>query len=358
MKLQLSILRFHPIKLLTMQLQLIKTSTTNQVFKRALVTCIGFIFIAKTIFFTFSNSVSAQTGFSITVSPPTSYIKLKPASSGSHTIRLTNTSSETVTIMPRVFSSEPDKNSSYPVLQNNLSFPYLNENENQLKPITIAPGQTSSYSLQFVVPPDAPSKEYPLTILFSKVLDSGSQSVAQFTQSRVYGAVASNIVVLISDVDTLTNNLKVINVETPVIVDSLRKLRFSPNLFNHGIQAVMASGSATITNQITKNVVYTAELYPDVVLGGQQREARALIPGSGNQPPEPTSFSYDPPLLVGKYSISVRVFDESGNTLSLITKDVIALPYSVAFGMLFSGLIWYGSKVLLSKSVRPESNGA
>lgn len=281
----------------------------------------------------------AETAFDLSVFPPSAYLQIKPGTQASHQIELTNNSANAIVVVPRVFESKPLAETSYPQLQTVFSFPYLNNQSDALKSLTINPGQTAKYRLDFTVPVNAETREYPLTILFSKIIDQDTFSKNNTSRSKLYGAVGANLVVLISDNQDLPNQLKVLKIEKPFFQDSFKRLEFKSKLFNQGIQAVTASGSAKITNVFGKTV-YQAPIYPDVVLGGQQKTTRAFIQESKNNSSTPGSFIYDPLILLGQYQISVKLTDQDGELLSSSEAIVVALPYSLIATVILAILGW------------------
>ena len=291
--------------------------------------------------------IQAQSSFSLTISPPSAYIKIKPGTKAEHVVTLTNNTPNPMTVVPRIFDSQPASGTGYPELQSTFDFPYLSDPA-QGKPITINPEETKKYTINFSVPPEASSKEYPLTILFSTTIEQEKPNETSFSQSKLYGVVGANIVVLVSNETTLPNLLKVMEIKRPVILDSLRELSFTPILLNHGIQATVASGSATIVDTFGRTV-YSETIYPDVFLGNQQRSVRAINSNSLTQLPQPTNFNFDPLFLLGKYSITINLTDIQGNTINTYTKTCVALPYSIAIALLCIGAGWILSRMWLVK---------
>lgn len=295
------------------------------------------------------SMVLAQSSYSLSVSPPSAYIKIKPGSSASHTVELTNHTDQPITVIPKVFDSQPAENSGFPEFQTTFSFPYLSNRTQQLTPIVIKPGETSNYSLDFTVPPNATTKEYPLTVLFSATTEQQNSTDLTSSQSKLYGVVGANIVILISADSTLPNLLNVIEIKHSIIQDSLRELSFTPILLNQGVQAVVASGSATITDTFGKTV-WQMDIYPDLLLGKQQRNARAVSYDNPEQLPKPTNFTYDPLFLLGKYQLTISVTDYQGKIINSMTKTIIALPYSIIFVICTMVATWIATKLLTKKS--------
>jgi hypothetical protein len=292
-------------------------------------------------------SISAQSDYALSVYPPSAYLKIKPGTTANHTIELTNTTTNTIVVTPKVFDSKPKADSGYPEMQPTFSFPYLSEQVQKMSPILIKPGETNSFSLDFTVPPEAITKEYPLTVLFSSTIEQTSTNNQADSNSKLYGVIGANLVVLVSSDETLPNLLQIVDIEVPRLLDSLRGLSFTPMLINQGVQTVVASGSATIVDTFGKTV-FQAQIYPDMVLGKQQRSARALMPQKDSKLPEPTVFSYDPLFLLGKYTITTKIIDGQGNSSSSHTKTIIALPYSFLIVVLFIIIGWVFSRVFVT----------
>lgn len=298
----------------------------------------------------FSPSLAhAQASYSLSVSPPSAFLKIKPGSTASHTIELTNHTDQPIIVTPKVFDSRPAENTGFPEFQTTFSFPYLSNQPEQNSSIAIKPGETSNYTLDFTVPLEAMTKEYPLTVLFSATTEQQNATNLTTSQSKLYGVVGANIVVLISGDSTLPNLLSVTEIEHSNIQDSLRELSFTPILLNQGVQAVVASGSATITNMFGQTV-WRSDLYPDLLLAKQQRKARALSSNNDDQLPKPALFTYDPLFLLGRYQLMINVNDNQGNIISTETKTVIALPYSIMIVLCAMVATWIVSKQLVKRS--------
>ncbi len=307
-------------------------------------------------FYLFSPSLTqAQSSYSLSVSPPSAFLKIKPGSTASHTIELTNHTDQPMTITPKVFDSQPAENTGFPEFQTTFSFPYLSNQTQPLSPIAINPGETSSYTLDFTVPPNAMTKEYPLTVLFSATTEQQNTADLTSSQSKLYGVVGANIVVLISGESTLSNLLNVTDIKHSIIQDSLRELSFTPILFNQGVQAVVASGSATITDTFG-NAVWQMDLYPDLLLGKQQRRARALSYDNQDKLPKPATFTYDPLFLLGKYQLTINVTDIQGKIINTNTKTLIALPYSIMIVICAMVATWIVTKLLVKKLAPEETS--
>ncbi len=288
------------------------------------------------------TQVLAQSDYSLSVYPPSAYLKIKPGTTANHTIELTNTTINTIVVTPKVFDSKPKVDSGYPEMQPTFSFPFLSDQVQQMSPILIKPGETNIFSLHFTVPPEAIAKEYPLTVLFSSTIEQAITDNQINSNSKLYGVIGANLVVLVSSDEELPNLLQVIDISLPKFFDSLRGLSFTPMLLNQGVQTVVASGSATIIDTFGKTV-YQTQIYPDMILGKQQRSARAISSTLNDAVPEPVVFSYDPLFLLGKYTITTNIVDNQGNTRNSYTRTVVALPYSflvvvflICFGWIFS----------------------
>jgi hypothetical protein len=282
--------------------------------------------------------------FELAVSPPVAYLKLKPGTRGRHTITLTNHGSTELKIAPRVVDFLPDGTSGRPVIQDSLTFPYLEQagiesdklqnrvSEGRLEPISLPAGKKAQLTLVFNIPQEAPDREYPLTILFES-----DQSVVTnpLNQSYVKGSLGSNLIVLISKHDQPPYGLEVETLSVPPVIDTFSRIKLAPLVRNRGFSASVATGTATIKNWQGKTVA-EYKIFPDVVLGNSSRVLRAAVEPSDPISEEgliPGEFIFKPPFLLGPYTIDLtlqQVAEEelTGNSVRY-SQTVFALPLFV-----------------------------
>lgn len=319
--------------------------------------CRAIKYLLVVVFFLIGNAatsvVHAQTSSELTMSvkPVRAYLKIHPGNRSAHTVNIKNTGTIPLTISPSIVDFAPDGRTGSPVLQETTTFPYLDLENNDLSPIQLAPGQEGRLTLSFSVPADAPSQEYPLSILFSA--NSSNQEFSINSNSTTTGIIASNLVVLVTDQNP-EKNITIKSFNSTRFIDSFGSISFSPLAENASFAAATASGSATITNWRNKEIA-SFPLYPDTILGYSTREIRSLISKAQeiqNEEEtiiEPGVFAYNPPFLFGVYKITLTL-DNSTDEQTSIQKSqftVLAFPFSILLvGLLGVGL-YAGYKTIL-----------
>ncbi len=179
----------------------------------------------------------------LAVSPPTAFLKVKPGSQVTHTIIVENKSVQAVIITPKLVDFHPDGKTGRPVLGKKLTFPYFKLPKDGLKPIKLDIGQKAKVNLVIDVPTGAVNQEYPTTIVLeASNLDKSNKD------TTVLGAVASNLVILVTDTEQPKTKLALKDVQLPKIIDSFKPLNFKLLAENKGQAATIASGSAVIKN--------------------------------------------------------------------------------------------------------------
>lgn len=255
------------------------------------------------------------------VSPATAFLRLKPGSAAIHTITLENTGNEMITISPQIVDFKPDGESGQPILQSTLNFPYLEIPAEGFASLRLEAKQTAQLNLRIKVPGDALAREYPLMVLFNQVgepnIDQGSSLVS----------IGSSLVVLVAK-EQFQPEIKVVDIQMPLIVDSFRGFEFVPILANEQLAAAAASGSASLSNWKNQTLV-KFELFPTVVLGGSRRRAQALSVSSADNP-QIIALAVRQ-FLLGPYKVQVETqyFDpETGKLIpvSTISRLIFALP--------------------------------
>lgn len=250
--------------------------------------------------------------FDLSVSPPTAYLKIHPGNIAVHSITLKNNGLSPLSVTPQLVDFSANGITGQPVLADTHTFPYLDLDRTSFESLVLQPDQTAQLTLHFSVPSTAEDREYPLTLLFR-----GNQisSDTSNTLTPLAGVIASNLIVLVSDNESLQNIFSVDTFNSAPLVDSFSQVSFAPVIKNNSFAAAVASGSATITNwQGTK--VAQFEISPSVILGYSSRQVGPVSAGSDQVDTSriTDTFTYDAPLLIGPYTISVML--PSGEQLS------------------------------------------
>lgn len=273
-------------------------------------------------------ATQAQTPLALTVSPPVDYIQIKPGSRSAHSITVENSSSSTLRITPSLVDFSVSATTGQPILQEEHTFPYIENEAQAFQSAVLQPGEKAQITLNFVVPQEAPAKEYHLSVLFSATPDLSTQN-----RTRLQAGVASNIIVLISGQNEHQPGLILSDLQAKRIVDSFAGIAFEPVAQNEHFHASSASGSATIKNW-KGDAVAQFDIYPDVVLGFNQRPLRALA-GTPEEP-QPIKFVHKPFFLFGPYTITVELLNSSTTEVSVETATtlVFAAPLAITTALI------------------------
>lgn len=298
-----------------------------------------------------ANRVAAQanltdSGMTVTVSPATAYLKILPGNRETHTITIVSQSSQVLEITPKIVDFRPDGRTGQPILSDTTNFPYLVDGTSRFPPIILQPKERAQLTLAFNPPPGSPDKEYPMTVIFTA--RPASTGITTDSASDISGAVASNIIVLISKEQEPSPQVSIKDFGTFRLVDSFGMISLKPIAENESFAAIVASGSASIKNWQGKPLA-EFPLYPDSILGLSTRELRSFIientPGNEAEPQlVPKPFQFDKPFLFGIYRIGLVLNTEEAEI------TLVALPFSIIFAILV-GAGSYGIYTLITKKL-------
>lgn len=300
------------------------------------------IFVSKTQAFAQESEVN------LTVSPPVSYLHVAPGQSSKHTIILENSGDTSIIVLPTITDFTTDGKTGRAIVTNQLTFPYVSLGiDNSVKEITIPPQKKAQLTLYIDVPKEAEEKEYPLSILFFSKPDlektKNTTTSSNSTNSQVNAAIGSNLIVLVAKQNTFTKILEILDVNAPKIIDSFQKLEFKPLIKNNSFGAVAASGSAKIINW-RKQTVAEFEIYPDIVLGHNSRELRALLSNSNIEKPESSSFSYKPQFMIGPYQIIMTLTSKDNTIITQSIHVFYAFPITIIATIIIGVIIYINTK--------------
>lgn len=299
------------------------------------------------ISFFLASVLTAQTAlaqstdlYNLSITPPTAYLKIHPGNVSLHTITVKNNGQASVTVTPKLVDFVSDGATGKPILANNSSFPYLDLDKTSFDKVTVAPGQSARLTLHFSIPSTAENHEYPLTVLFEARLPDEAQN-----DTKVAGTIGSNIVILISDTDTLEQQFDISSFNTGNVIDSFQPLEFSPLVKNNSYAAGVASGSAQITNW-QGTVVAQYEVLPEVVLGYSTRKIQPIADSDSagtlrTNKDGQRIFSYKSAFLIGPHTISVFLPSGDTNKPELIEykKVVWAIPIAFIIAVVIASIL-------------------
>ncbi len=312
--------------------------------KILLITLLATTFFARPVLVA-AQAIDAVTSESseLGVFPATAFLKIQQGGSATHTITLENTSAHTIRVAPRIVDFRSDNRTGTPLLTESTTFQYLEgiTDPNKLDTLLLQPKEKAALKLAFTIPSNAPSKEYPLTILFETTPDVPQPVVG--AGAGIKTVIGSNLVVLITNTQEAPTLLSVSQLKTASVHDSFAGISFTPVVKNSSFASSVASSSAQIKNWRGK-VVQTFEGMPVVVLGASSREIQTLPSNSDT----PVAFEYKPSYLLGWYTLEFTVQTGLSTAPDSVTatRIVFALPFAV-IAVLFSviaSLLYFGYK--------------
>ncbi len=274
---------------------------------------------------------------SLSVSPPVTYLHVKPSGTLRHTVMITNTGSKTVRVTTNVTDFTSDGSSGQPILQPGRIFnKQVNPDLDFGEEFTLSPQENRSVNLALDVSQLAAQQEYHLAILFnaqnieSAAIGNDQQQVGK---TQVAGTIASNLIVYISEDDVNQGQLVIKKLNTPSLIDSFGGVKFDILAANNGGNATPINGRATITN-IFGQTINEYIFYPDYVLADSSRMVRGtrlnqnLLNEEGKLDPAKvksltTQFHYRPPFMFGLYNLTINLGTQTRN------RYVVALPFSL-----------------------------
>lgn len=226
----------------------------------------------------------------LTISPPVSYLYLKPQQSTTHTLILTNSGQQTLAVRMQLTDFKPDGKTGRPLLSSGQIFNQaINPSLNFGQKFKLEPQENRSISLKIDAARLKTQKEYHLSLLFHAQTaqpnhpnQSPGNSAAdqqpidhQPPQASVAGTIASNLIIFISDQGQNQGSLYIKKITAPRFIDSFTHLNFSILAQNQGLNAMPITGQAEIYNMLGQ-VINRFVFYPDQVLADSTRLVRAL----------------------------------------------------------------------------------
>ncbi len=296
------------------------------------------------------TSPLSQDPLSLTVSPPVSYLHVKPGETLNHTITLKNSGQQTLAVTMSLRDFTTDGQTGQIIIgQGSIFDKMLNPDLGFGQEFTLKPQENRTVTLKMDIASQAQEKEYPLTVLFAARLlpgDEGSKTPQPAQSStKVSGTVASNLILLIAQDQVNQGQLEIAQLKTVKFVDSFAPIKFSVLVKNSGLNAQPVLGQAQITNFLGQTI-NEYFFYPDMILADSTRQIRGvqadpkLLNEQNQLDPEKitnldTNFTYQAPFFIGPYQIQVNLDNDQE------TVTVIALPFSlIILSMIGFSLYW------------------
>ncbi len=295
--------------------------------------------IAAQLLYPAPSQAQSSGDLQISITPPVTYLRLKPGAVTAHTITITNAGKADVRLSPSVVEFKSDGSSGQPILGGPSRFTYFKDAAAAFKPLVVPAGKSAQLTLAIEIPPTASQEEFPMTILFR------AEPVASLTGgSQAIGVVGSNLIVAVTKTGLPPLSLSITDIKMLNLADSFRSIEFTPIISNSGTGAQQASGKVEITDW-RGQIVAEYELYPDMVLAGSQRSARALARQANHEEngaetvPEPKLFSFKQGFLIGPYKITTTVKQFTPPEATQEVDDASASYTEVVFAFPFAAVL-------------------
>jgi hypothetical protein len=300
------------------------------------------------------SKVSAQASrINLSISPPVTYLSIKPGESQTYQISAENLGDSTLEITPSLLDFEADNRTGQPVVKQTGTFKYIRINEGLSsfgESFELEPKQRKTIPVTIDIPRSEQEEEYAMTIFFT--FKNKLEEQQKETQAKVAGTVGSNLILLVTRNDLDRGNIIVKNIKSMPTIDSFMPIRFTALAENIGKNATPASGSAKIYDWQNKEVAQF-KIHPDMVLANSSRELRENDFLSNE-------FRFKKPFLIGIYRITVELNKNTSPDTETFTlnKTIVALPFSIIILPLCGFMMYSGYRVVLKK-IKPgkeESN--
>ena len=288
---------------------------------------------------------------SINISPPVSYLYVKPGAGISAPIYLENQGRYTLSIKPQLVDFRPHQQTGQVILQQTSSFEHVSiAGDDNLwgKEFLIKPGENYTLPLTIAIPADFPQGEYYLSVLFD-VEQMLFSEYERSTNTILSGIIASHLVLAVNLDEADRSQIVIKDFKLPKVVDSLMGINFQIWAKNTGFNAGPIEGKLVVSHWPSpKEQVY--EFYPDMVLANSQRQVRGMsdedlaslktlseqedlivandqdffqLQSSLLQKSLISDFSYKKPFLIGAYDFRLQLGEEER------LERVVALPFSI-----------------------------
>jgi hypothetical protein len=306
----------------------------------------------------------------VSINPSTAYLFVKPGAAIEHRLTVKNTGLYTLELTPQLVDFQSDERDGQAVLQQSSRLAYVNiegNSEKWGKSFVLKPNEEKSMVLLIAPPVEAIHQEHHLSILFE--LKQLAVIPNQQSQALISAIVASNLILLVSNDETDRSQLLIEELVVPQFVDSLMGFEIQATAHNRGLNAQAVNGELTVQHW-PNPALLTWSLAPDMVLAGgkrlvrgvlksdlekikQQQEAESVQRAAGMDVDQQKQelirrsvvnrFVYKTGFLIGAYDVKLQIGEEQ------LTKRVIALPFSLAGGLLLLPMLLVLFKLLTKR---------
>lgn len=263
----------------------------------------------------------------LSISPSVLEAAIKPGKTITKAFQVKNNGLEDTSLKFVLRDFEANGQTGQPKLLPDSTFPYahLANADFQLGDEFILPaGESTQAVLTISVPENAPEKDW-YFILLAKTSNEGS--FAGVSQAHPQGSVGANILVRVTNDNTIPLNWK-LDLNLPPVIDSLQTLSFEPLVHNESVTFAIPEMNLVILDWRGK-IVSEQQALPQRVLAQSSRRMLAARP----QKDDPRSlegipFSFAPRFALGPYKVRASVVNDIDGPV-VVEETVYAVPFSI-----------------------------
>lgn len=306
----------------------------------------------QTFLFAMLPTFASASEINVDVTPQSHFAQVLPNENSSYIIEINNNANTPLLATAELVEFSTDKY-GWPNLESELNnnfvhiqqVDYGNTNKTTInwhEEFALPANSTTQVKLGISPQKNIEEREYHTTVLFRVKPDSSLITMQDSSSGQAELIIGSNLIVLVGNQQSNPSWLRIANLNTNYILDSLQPMTAEVELENIGAAAVLPAGKLQVFNWQNQEI-HSAEINPDVVLAHSRRLARFKT-NLDNEKNDNNQhiFTFDNGFLLGIYHITVTLTDSSQNNtiVTQVTKTIIAIPYKALIILLGSLIVF------------------
>jgi len=286
-----------------------------------------FLFLSICLFLTSASPALAQT-LSLSVWPPIIDVVLQPGKSISQTYQLKNLGNNTI-ITPSIIPFQPaDEFGHIQLLPQQAPPQYFSLPGS----FPLKTGQTQNVVLKITIPETAQPADHYLALLFQ----ADTKSLIKNSGSTITGSITSNILLTISQPNTINHTASIKQFSTPKFLDSFTSIPFTFRLQNTSDNHFKTIGQINIFNPF-KQKIATIPFREDNLLAHSIRQLTT----------QSSFLDWNPLFPLGKYTATATITPQNSTDSVSQTISFFVFPYKLLLALILFFLF-----IKLSKHIK------
>jgi len=273
-----------------------------------------FLFLLICLFLGLPAPALAQS-LSLSVWPPIIDVILQPGKSISQTYQLKNLGNDTIIITSIIPFKSTDEFGHIQLLPQQAPPQYFS----LLDSFPLKTGQTQNVVLKITIPETAPLADHYLSLLFQ----ANTKSLIKNSGSTITGSIASNILLTISQPNTINHTASIKQFSTNKFLDSLSPIPFTFRLQNTSDNHFKAIGQINIFN-LFKQKIATISFREDNILAHSIRQLTTTS----------SSLNWNPLFPLGKYTATATITPQNSTNPISQTISFFVFPYKLLLALI------------------------